>query len=273
MLTETLRKIEIKFKDDSLIFYLLSDKNANTMLCGRSMIDWVKEATKDFSYIEFDYDGSNLQDFMRNRLVNAKYSVILFSNTPLLTKLSLLKIVEYITTKEIKACKFNGGFAFNTEYLKIAKEIQFDSFLPLETEDFLVVDDARKLKLAKSILQDRIIQKHVANGVEFIGNSIIDANVEIEKDVIVFPNNILKGDTRIGSKTILKENNVIDNSIIGSDCCILSSNIINSKIEENVYVLTNCYIEKSTIRKNSYISNNLRIEKRTIRAGSKLKEN
>jgi len=273
MLTETLKQTETKFKDDSLMIYLLSDNNAGTELCGESMIGWVKNAVSDFPYIEFDYDGSDLITFLKGKLVNATYSIILYSNTPLITMPSVLKIIEYVKAKQIKACKFNGGFAFNTEYLKSVKEVMFDSFLPLDTEDFLVVDTLEKLKLAKKILQERIIQQHMVNGVEFIGNSVIDASVKIDKEVIIFPNNILKGNTEIGSKTILKEGNVIDNSVIGSDCCIMSSNILNSSVEDNVYILPNCYIEKSTIRKNSYIASNLRIEKRTIRAGSKLKEN
>ena len=272
MLTETLKQTEIKFNDDSVMIYLLSDKNASVELCGRSMIDWVKNAVNEFPYIEFNYDGSDLQNFLKGKLVNAKYSIILFSNTPLITIPSVLKIVDYIKIKQVKACKFNGGFAFNTEYLKTAKEVQFDSFLPLETEDFLVVDTLEKLKIAKKLLQDRIIQQHMANGVEFVGNSVVDASVKIDKDVIVFPNNILRGSTFVGGKTILKEGNVIETSSIGADCCIMSSNILNSSVEDNVYILSNCYIEKSTIRKNSYIGSNLRIEKRTIRAGSKLKE-
>lgn len=273
MLTETLKQTEIKLKDDSLIFYLLSDKNAGTMICGRSMIDWVKNAAKEFPYIEFDYNGTDLKTFIKDKLVNSKYCVILFSNTPLVTHTSLLKVVDYVITKQIKACKFNGGFAFNVEYLKNTKEVKFDSFLPLETEDFLVVDNLDKLKVAKKILQGRIINEHILNGVEFVGSSVVDVSVDIDKSVIVFPNNVLKGKTTIGSNTILKENNVIDNSVIGNDCCVLSSTILNSVVEDNVYILSDCRIEKSTIRKNSYLSSGVVIEKRTIRAGSKLKEN
>ena len=224
-------------------------------------------------YIEFGYNNEDLIKFLQPRVVDAKYSVILYSNTPCLTTPTILKIIEYVVVKGIKACKFNGGFAFNTEYLKSANNIMFDSYLPLDNEDNIVVDSANKLKLATKILKERIINKHIANGVEFVGNSEIDEQVELSKGVIVFGGNALKGNTYIGENTILKENNVIEDSVIAEDSCISSSTIINSKIEENVFVLPYCYVINSTIRKNCYISSGIRIEKRTVRAGSKLKEN
>ena len=273
MLTQTLKTQQKKIDDNSVIIYLLRCNGYETTIGGLNMAEWVKKAIKELSYIEIDYDGSDLVDFLKPKLVNAKYSIILFSNTPLITTPAVLKVIEYVVTKQIKACKFNGGFAFNTEYLKTAKQIMFDSFLPLEGEDFLVVDNVGKLKLASKIINERIIQKHIINGVEFIGTSEIDDQVEIEPNVVIFSGNIIKGESYIGKNTILKEKNVIDNSIIGSDVCIASSNIINSKIEDNVFILPYCYVNKSTIRKNCYISSNISVENRTVRAGSKLKEN
>ena len=178
--------------------------------------------------------------------------------------------MEYVQFKEIKACKFNGGFAFDVEYLKNVKEVRFDSYLPIESDDFLVIDSKAKVVVASNILKNRIIQKHIANGVEFMGNCEIDDQVEIGKNVVIFGGNIIKGDTIVGENTILKENNIIENCVIGNDVCISSSTISNSKIEDNVFVLPYCYVADSTIRKNCYISSNVKVEKRTVRAGSRL---
>jgi len=273
MLNQVLKIQEKKVEDNSLIIYLLNFKNSDTKICGLSMLDWVKKSIKDLPYIELDYNGEDLVKFLKDKLVDAKYSIILFSNTPCLTTPTVLKIIEYVTIKQINACKFNGGFAFKTEYLSNAKEVIFDSYLPLDNDDNIVVDNVNKLKAVNKILQARILQSHIANGVEFVGNSCIDEQVEIGQNVVIFSGNVLKGDTIIGNNTILKEKNVIEDSVIGNDVCISSSTITNSKIEDNVFILPYCYVANSTIRKNCYISSGIRVEKRTVRAGSKLKEN
>ena len=178
--------------------------------------------------------------------------------------------MEYVTVKDINACKFTGGFAFKNEYLLKSKKIHFDAILPLDEEEFLIVNNAAKLKFATGILHDRIVQKHVNNGVEIIGDSEIDETVEIGKNCMIFKGNVIKGNTVISDNTILKENNIIDNCIVGQDVCIAGSNLTNSKIEDNVFILPYCYINNSTIRKNCYISSNEVVENRTLRAGTRL---
>lgn len=269
MLTETLKIKNKSTENNSMIIFILNNGD-NTLLCGRSMVDWVKKATFNFPTIEFDYNGEDLVGFLKPRLVNSKYVVVLFSNTPLITKASVIKIVEYVQFKAIKACKFNGGFAFDVDYLKSEKDIKFDSYLPIDNDDFLVVDSKAKVVVASNILKNRIIQKHIANGVEFMGNCDIDDQVEIGKNVVVFGGNVIKGDTIIGDNTILKENNIIENCAIGKDVCISGSTITNSKVEDNVFILPYCYVVDSTVRKNCYLSSNVKVEKRTVRAGSRL---
>lgn len=273
MLTSTCSvKQKLTKQDDSVIIYLLNLNSGNTSICGLSMTGWVKKAVDSLPYIELNYGNSNLIEFLKPKLVNSKYSIVLFSNTPLITTPSILKIIEYVLVKKINACKFNGGFAFNNEYLKSAKDVKFDSFLPLDDQEFMVVNNQKSIMQATFILQQRIIQKHIANGVQIMQNCQIDEGVEIGKDSMVFSGNVIKGDTVIGNNTILKENNIIENCVIGDDVCVANSNLNNSKIENNVFILPFCYINNATIRKNCYISSGVTIEKRTVRAGSKVQK-
>ncbi len=271
--TEKLKTV----KNDSVIVYLLNvdylGVKHDAVACGLSMTEWVKRSLKGIPYVEFDYDGSDLIEFLRPRLVNSKFVVVLFSFTPLITTPTILKIMEYSLVKDINACKFNGGFAFKAEYVRTAKKVMFDAFLPLDDEEMLMVSSQKDLKKAEGILQNRIINQHSANGVEILGNVRIDAQVEIAPKTMIFSGNVLKGNTVIGENTILKENNIIENCAVGSDCCIANSNLTNSKIEDNVYILPYCYLNNATIRKNCYISSNLTIENKTIRKGTRLKEN
>lgn len=264
----------INKEENSVIVYLLnivdSPINKSTTIYGLDMSGWVKQALNNVPYIELDYDNSDLVEFLKSKMVNSKYSIVLFSNTPLITNPSILKIMEYVTIKDINACKFSGGFAFKNDYLLNTKQVQFDAVLPLDEEEFLVVNNASKLKFATSILHDRIIQKHINNGVEILGNSDIDELVEIGKACMIFNGNVIKGNTTISDNTILKENNIIDNCVIGQDVCIAGSNLTNSTVEDNVFILPYCYINNATIRKNCYISSNETVENRTLRAGTRL---
>ena len=269
------KTLKLTSKDEnSIVVYLLnivdSTINKSTKIYGLDLSGWVKKALNNIPYIELDYEGSDLVEFLKPKMVNSKYSIILFSNTPLITTSSILKIVEYVTIKDINACKFSGGFAFKNEYLLRAKQIQFDAILPLDEEEFLIVNNPSSLKFATKILHDRIIQKHLNNGVEIIGNSDIDEPVEIGKSCMIFNGNVIKGNTTISENTILKENNIIEDCVIGQDVCVAGSNLVNSKIEDNVFILPYCYINNATIRKNCYISSNEVVENRTLRAGTRL---
>ena len=126
MLTETLKSKQINKDNNSIVIFLLNDRTSTTKLCGITMLDWVKKAISNFPTIEFDYSGEELVSFLKPRLVNSRYVIVLYSNTPLLTNASVLKIIEYVKFKEIKACKFNGGFAFDVQYLKSSNKVVFD---------------------------------------------------------------------------------------------------------------------------------------------------
>ena len=273
MLTETL-KINLKnIQDDSILIYLLNNEKLNVKLYGLTTLEWVKKAINDFPFVEFNYDNTDLVRFLKPKLVNSKYIIVLFSSTPLLTTPSLIKIMEYVKVKQIKALQFTGGYAFDVNYLKNVDKVIFDNYLPIDNEDFLVVDNQNKLNAALKILKSRIIQKHINNGVEFVGDSEIDEQVVIGKNAVIFSGNVIKGNSEILDNTILKENNIIEHCKIGKDVCISCSNLINSVIEDNVFILPYCYVNNSTIRKNCYISSGIKVENRTVRAGSKLKEN
>ena len=209
---------------------------------------------------------------IKKNSVNSKYSIILFSNTPLITKPTILKIMEYVIVKKINACKFNGGFAFNNEYLHSSEKIMFDSFLPLDNNELLIINNQKTKKMADKLLQQRIINSHIQNNVDIMDNCQIDATVEIGKGSIIFNGNVIKGNTIIGNNVILKENNVINNCVIGDDVCISGSNLDNSKVENNAFILPFCYINNAIIRQNCYIGSGVSVENRTIRAGSKIQK-
>lgn len=78
--------------------------------------------------------------------------------------------------------------------------------------------------------------------------------VTFGKNVIIYPNNILEGNTTIGDNTILKPNNYIKDTIIDNDCTIDHSHIQESHISNN------CTIGPfSRLRPNSIIGSHCKI--------------
>ena len=94
------------------------------------------------------------------------------------------------------------------------------------------------------------------NGVTLINpsNTYIGADVEIGKDTIIYPGNIIEGNTVNRRGCTLYPNSRINNSIIEDEVQIETSVIIDSKIGNNTTVGPFAYI-----RPDSVIGNNVRI--------------
>lgn len=269
MQTQTLKVVLNKTLDNSVMFFILEpEKQLTQNVLGRSMTDWVKNACKNHSTVVVKAEKFD-ENFLKPYLTNSKYTIVFYNSIILLKNDDVERLIDYITFKGIKACKFSGGCAFETEYLKTAKSIFYDSVYYEDSQDYYMVEDKKQLKYATEILQERIIAEHTLNGVE-ITNSYVEADVKIGKGTVIFGGNTLKGNTTIGANVILKEKNVIENSHIGNECCLSGSTFINSMLEDGVFVKPYCYVEKTTIRKNCIIGSNVQITNRTIRANSKL---
>ena len=128
--------------------------------------------------------------------------------------------------------------------------------LVIDFEETLGVNSRVELSQAERIMRERINNKHMNNGVTIIDplNTYIDSDVEIEKDVLIYPGNVLQGKTVIKSGVVLYPNNRIENSIIGEGTVVQSSVILESTIGENTTVGPYAYI-----RPESHIGSNVRI--------------
>ena len=57
----------------------------------------------------------------------------------------------------------------------------------------------------------------------------IDADVQIEKGVVIEPFNVIKGDSIIEGGVVLKSGNYIEGSLIKSGAVLLGKNVIGGK--------------------------------------------
>ena len=140
-------------------------------------------------------------------------------------------------------------------------------------EETLGVNSRVQLAEVEAILRKRINNKHLENGVTIIdpNTTYIGIDVEIDQDTIIYPGNVLEGNTVIGKNCMLYPNSRINNSVIGEDVEIQSSVILESEIGNNTTVGPFAYIRpQSVIGKNVRIGDFVEIKKSTIGNNTKV---
>lgn len=140
-------------------------------------------------------------------------------------------------------------------------------------EETIGINSRVQLAQAEEILRNRTNKKHMENGVTLIDprTTYIGVDVEIGKDTVIYPNNILEGKTKIGSECTLYQNSRIADSIIGDGVDIQSSVILNSSIGDNTTVGPFAYIRPETkVGSNARIGDFVEIKKSTIGDGTKV---
>ena len=142
-----------------------------------------------------------------------------------------------------------------------------------EFEETIGVNSRVQLAEAEEILKNRINMKHMENGVTLIDpkNTYIGIDVKIGKDTIIYPNNILEGNTEIGSNCLIYQNSRIKDSIIGDGVDIQSSVVLDTVIGNNTTVGPFAYLRPETkIGSNARIGDFVEIKKSTIGNGTKV---
>jgi bifunctional UDP-N-acetylglucosamine pyrophosphorylase/glucosamine-1-phosphate N-acetyltransferase len=104
--------------------------------------------------------------------------------------------------------------------------------------ELLGVDDRVQLATAEAEMRWRILERHLLAGVTMHDPTSVhvDASVEMATDVVLEPNVILRGATRIGSDTIIGAGSQIHDSRIGERCRIWASIVESAELEDDVQV-------------------------------------
>ena len=165
----------------------------------------------------------------------------------------------------------NQGEYYLTDVIGILKEEgKKVGAVTIDYEETIGVNSRIQLAEAEGILRNRINSRHMMNGVTLIDPSTtyIGDDVEIGRDTIIYPGNVLEGNTKIGEGVILYPNSRISNSIILNNVEIQSSVIIDSQIGERTTV---AYIRpESVIGSGARIGDFVEIKKSTIGNNTKV---
>lgn len=202
----------------------------NVELCGKRLLDWVLNAGSgcETRIIE---DCEDIIGRVRNITTNKNIIAVFYSDTPLLDKGTFNKFCEYFSSHNMNFLRLSRGFIVKSEFLKNNFTLA-QGASELDDKNLLVADSAKVLNLMSNSLYNRILNYHIKNGVIIYGQNtvFIDGDVEIEGGVIIYPNNVIKGQSIIGENAVIESGNVIKNSIISNDAVVRGSYIENSKI-------------------------------------------
>lgn len=254
---------EIKLYDDDntdVFVMLLKTKLdlCNIDILGKSSLEWLRNSLKGYNFKEFDYNNEDIVRFVKENVFNKKIVVVLFSNMPLLTKQTIDNYIEYFKIKKLSTLKMPRGFIFDFQYLLTVDKVYNPQVVNLFEEDFISLNSLTDLNLVYNAMKKRILNFHENNGVIIYdeNSTIIEAEVNINSGVKIYPNNTILGETYLSNGVVLKGGNKIENSIIKDDCIIENSVIDNCIVEENSKVLDYSVIKnKVVISENSTICN------------------
>ena len=206
---------------------------------GKKMWEWVA-LTGDGATIKSTpcTEESDILTLIKPFVKNEEYTMVFYSDTPLISRESVIEILEYVKSRDLNVLKLARGYVFNSEYLLNCESIMATENKLFDGEEFEKIDSFEKLEKVNIKLRDMILKFHMENGVYIKdkNSTFIDADVVIEKGVVIEPNNIITGESYIGEKATLESNNVIKDSIISNNVIVKSSYISNSRIAENMIV-------------------------------------
>jgi len=142
-----------------------------------------------------------------------------------------------------------------------------------DADEMMGINDRVQLALAQKVLNRRIIEEHMRNGVTFLNpdSCIVEYNVSIGRDTIVYPSTILEGNTKIGQNCIIGPNSKITDTIVGNDVTVMNSVTIESMIDDHTKVGPFAYLRPgSQIGKNVKIGDFVEVKKSVIGNDTKI---
>lgn len=192
---------------------------------------------------------------------------------------SVLKIVEQkdASEEEKKINEVNSGmYVFDTQslvyaldkitpnnaqgeyYLTDTLEIllsagkKIGGYAISDNDEIRGINDRVQLNEAENIMQKRINEYHMRNGVTMRNpeSVYIEDGVEIGNDTEICQNVTIKSGTKIGSDCVIGSGSMLDRAVIHDGVDVLSSVILESEVDEGThvgpfaYIRPNCHVGK-----------------------------
>ncbi|EAF6701999.1 bifunctional UDP-N-acetylglucosamine diphosphorylase/glucosamine-1-phosphate N-acetyltransferase GlmU [Listeria monocytogenes] len=140
-------------------------------------------------------------------------------------------------------------------------------------EESLGVNDRIALAEASKLMQRRINENHMRNGVTLVNpeSTYIDIDVKIGQDTVIEPGVMLRGKTVIGDDCVVTSGSEIVNSVIGERVNVRTSSIFESKVGDDVQIGPYAHLRpESDIHDHVKIGNYVETKKAVVGEGTKL---
>jgi bifunctional UDP-N-acetylglucosamine pyrophosphorylase/glucosamine-1-phosphate N-acetyltransferase len=139
-------------------------------------------------------------------------------------------------------------------------------------EDVVGVNDRVELARARQILQRRILERHMRDGVTVVdpAATYVDDTVSIGRDTTLLPQTHLKGATTVGPGCVIGPNTVAINATIGARVTVIQSYVRDSTIGDEATVGPFAHLRgESVIERGAHIGNFVETKKTRVGAGAK----
>lgn len=121
-----------------------------------------------------------------------------------------------------------------------------------DNDEIRGINDRVQLNEAEKIMQKRINEYHMRNGVTMRNSEsvYIEDGVEIGNDTEICQNVTIKSGTKIGSDCVIGSGSMLDRAVIHDGVDVLSSVILESEVDEGThvgpfaYIRPNCHVGK-----------------------------
>lgn len=110
------------------------------------------------------------------------------------------------------------------------------------------VNDAASFSAAYGLLREAIVRRHLQAGVLILepARTIIEAGVSIAPQVLLYPDNLLLGNTSIGSGCTLYPGSRLQNAVIGQDSTLENSVLLDCTVGSHTTVGPFAYLRPGT---------------------------
>jgi len=100
------------------------------------------------------------------------------------------------------------------------------------------INDRAELAEATAILRERINVRWMVEGVTMLdpATAFVDATVELARDVVLEPNVILRGATRVGEGTVIGSGSQLVDSVVGAGCRVWASVLERCEVEDGATI-------------------------------------
>lgn len=167
------------------------------------------------------------------------------------------------------------GEYYLTDLLAMAVEAGYrvGEYTLEDNREGLGVNNRLQLSVATELMQRRIVEKHMLNGVSFTNPNYvyIEPEVVLEEDVLIEGGVSLLGKTVIKKGTVIESGSRVIDGVVGEDSVIKSSMLWSCEVGNGCYIGPFAYLRPNTILKDYVkIGDFVEVKNSTVGQGTKI---